>query len=270
MRSLRAALGVLAVTAGLLVACGPDELPPVENGGGVLVPTRIGDGPTTTPPTTAMRVTTSGQPAVAGTLPVPTAPQGSGVPDGTARPSQGLGDLPSQAGDGITDSKVFVLGDSVLEKTGACCTNELARVLEPLGWKVVLDAQDGRTPAQALEVLRSRRAEIGQVAVILIGSAQDPGGDFRRDLQTMLSLLAGVPRVVLLTVSEYAPAMVGVNDVILEAGLREPTRIVLVDWNRVSRTAKGVLDTDRLHVTDLGAEVLARTIATVLGPAPTA
>jgi|GEM_PF-5484755 hypothetical protein len=240
------------IVAGLLAACAP-EVPATSDdaGGSPLVPTRIGDGPaatTTVPPTTAV--------SIVGTLPTPT------TPDVTARPSVGLGDLPSQVAADLTDPRLFLVGDSVL--TQAVGAGQLDAILGPLGWTVVADAQTGRTAGQAVGVVQARRDEIGQVVVVAVGN--DGSTDVAGEIQLMLAVLAGVPRVVLLTASA-AGLPTAVNDAIRQAALREPSRVALVDWQRVATNAAGVLDPAG-SLTPLGAEVLARTIATVLGPAP--
>jgi hypothetical protein len=261
-------LAALAVVP-LLAACGPDfkGQSADDSSAGYLVPTRIGSGPTTAAPPTS-RATTTAPPTTVGIQNTIEAPTVDPAPSNTARPAVQLGDLPGQVSANLSDPRVFVLGDSILASTGPCCTNQLQQVLGPLGWQITLDAQPDRTPAQALEVLQARRNEIGQVAVILIGNSAEPGGDVKLELQTMLSLLAGVPRVVLMTVSEVGEQAKAVNEVVREAGVREPNRVVLVDWDNVAKSTKNVLMKDHYHLTELGSEVLARAIATVLGPAP--
>jgi hypothetical protein len=266
-------IGAVVSLALVVSACGPRVPQDAGDASGeaVLLPTRIGSGPTTTlveiPTTASTAATTTTAPPAPETIPVPSVDPNTDAP---LRPEVDPGQLPGQAG-AITDARVFLLGDAVLAATSATVSNQAANVLGPLGWRIVLDARSGRTPTEAIDVLRARRAEIGQVAVILVGNNQD--GDlatWKRQLQTMLGLLAGVPKVVLFTLSESRPAVAALNDVIRDVGLQEPNRVVLVDWHRVSATTKGVLEKNKVDLTPLGAEVLARTIGTVLGPAPVA
>jgi len=145
--------------------------------------------------------------------------------------------------------------------------NTARNVLEPLGWKVTLDAVDGRFADAAITVLRNRRRDIGQVVVILIGN--NYGGNeelMGRQFDTMLSLLDGVPRIVFLTVEEYEAKQAEVN-----AELRRVAadpRVTLVDWNTIVKGTLGANRPDGLHLTPFGAGVLARTIADAVGPAP--
>jgi lysophospholipase L1-like esterase len=167
----------------------------------------------------------------------------------------------------VTDNRLFLLGDSVMGTMRPGNTDEARKVLEPLGWKVTLDAADGRFADEAISVLRDRRKDIGQVVVILIGN--NYGGDEKlmaRQFDTMLALLDGVPRIVFLTVEEAAAKQAEVN-----AELRRiaaDPRVTLVDWNAVVKSTQGANRPDGLHLTPFGAAVLARTIADAVGPAP--
>jgi len=203
---------------------------------------------------------------VESTTTIPTAPS-SLSPFPTARPGIPVDQLPadSTVEAGITDNRLFLLGDSVM---GTLRSGNTARnVLEPLGWKVTLDAVDGRFADAAITVLRNRRHDIGQVVVILIGN--NYGGNeelMGRQFDTMLSLLDGVPRIVFLTVEEYEAKQAEVN-----AELRRVAadpRVTLVDWNTIVKGTLGANRPDGLHLTPFGAGVLARTIADAVGPAP--
>jgi hypothetical protein len=188
----------------------------------------------------------------------------------TARPGIAVGELP---GGGtvdplVTDSRLFLLGDSVMGAMRPGNTDQARKVLAPLGWKVTIDAVDGRFPAEAIDVLRQRRAEIGQVVVILIGN--NYGGDERlmgQQFDTMLALLAGVPRVVFLTVEEFTADRAEVNRELRREAARD-ARVQLVDWNRLVSATAGANIADGLHLTPFGAALLARAIADAVGPAP--
>ena len=57
------------------------------------------------------------------------------------------------------------------------------------------------------------------------------------------------------------------NDVLRTAAAVDP-RLVLIDWERMSREIPGVLSDDRLHPTRYGADVLAQAVGITLGKAP--
>ena len=248
---------LLAVTA-VLAAC-------AGHGGSTSVVTvaAVPSPPTTSSPVTTVATTTI---PVASTTTIPTVPL-SPSPFPTARPGIPVDQLPadSTVEAGITDNRLFLLGDSVM---GTLRSGNTARnLLEPLGWKVTLDAVDGRFADAAITVLRDRRRDIGQVVVILIGN--NYGGNeelIGRQFDTMLALLDGVPRIVFLTVEEYEAKQAEVN-----AELRRVAadpRVTLVDWNTIVKGTLGANRPDGLHLTPFGAGVLARTIADAVGPAP--
>ena len=256
MRAVR----LLAATA-LLAACTgghAGSTPAVTLGA---VPT----APTTRPTVTTVATTTI---PVASTTTIPVAPSPAS-PFPTARPDTPVEQLPASGAvdAGLTDNRLFLLGDSVMGTMRPGNTDAARKVLEPLGWKVTLDAVDGRFADAAITVLRDRRRDIGQIVVILIGN--NYGGDEQligRQFDTMLYLLDGVSRIVFLTVEEYEAKQAEVN-----AELRRiaaDPRVTLVDWNTIVKGTLGANRPDGLHLTPFGAAVLARTIADAVGPAP--
>jgi hypothetical protein len=253
------------LVAGLLLgacASSPTGAPPEANPGGA--PPGPASSPTvaTVPTTTIPASRTDATTTIPGASSYP-------FPFPTARPGIAVGELPGggTVDTRVADNRLFLLGDSVMATMRAGNTDEARKALEPLGWKVTLDAADGRFADEAITVLRDRRKDIGQVVVILIGN--NYGGDERligRQLDTMVALLDGVPRVVFLTVEEFAAKQAQVN-----AELRRiaaDPRVTLVDWNAVVKNAPGANRPDGLHLTPFGAAVLARTIADAVGPAP--
>jgi hypothetical protein len=158
----------------------------------------------------------------------------------TARPGIPVGQLPGggTVDPRVTDNRLFLLGDSVLDTMGQGNTDEARKVLEPLGWKVTLDAVDGRFADDAISVLRDRRKDIGHVVVILTGN--NYGGDEKlmaRQFDTMLALLDGVPRIVFLTVEEFAAKQAEVNTELRR--IAADPRVTLVDWNAVVKGTRG-------------------------------
>jgi hypothetical protein len=168
---------------------------------------------------------------------------------------------------GVSDNRVFLLGDSVMAAMNPGYTNAANKVLDPLGWKVTIDARESRSPINGIQVLRTRRKDIGQVAVILLGN--NYGGNksiWAGQVQQMLSALDGVPVVVFLTVEEYQPNRADVNAVLRDAA--SDPRVVLVDWNAISASVPGAIAHDGLHLNPSGATVMAQSIANAIGLAP--
>lgn len=165
----------------------------------------------------------------------------------------------------VTQNHVFVLGDSVL--LGAA--NEIPAALP--GWQVIVDAKVSRFLNQAIEVLQARRAEIGNAGVVVIQQGNNYLGSeqqFRDEIDQTMAVLAGVPKVIWLTVAEFRADRADVNKEILEAAQRYPN-IVLADWNGAWLPNRGAfVSRDGLHLTRPGARAMAALIASVVGAAP--
>jgi hypothetical protein len=167
----------------------------------------------------------------------------------------------------VTQNHVFVLGDSVL--LGAA--NEIPAALP--GWQVIVDAKVSRFLNQGIEVLQARRAEIGNAGVVVIQQGNNYLGNeeqFRDEIDQTMAVLAGVPKVIWLTVAEFTQSRVDVNKEILAAAERYPN-IVLADWNGTWLPNRHAFASrDGLHLTRPGARAMAALIASVVGAPPSA
>lgn len=167
----------------------------------------------------------------------------------------------------VTQNHVFVLGDSVL--LGAA--NEIPAALP--GWQVIVDAKVSRFLNQGIEVLQARRAEIGDAGVVVIQQGNNYLGNeqqFREEIDQTMAVLAGVPKVIWLTVSEFTQSRVDVNKEILAAAERYPN-IQLADWNGTWLPNRHAFASrDGLHLTRPGAQAMAALIASVVGVPPAA
>ncbi len=202
---------------------------------------------TTSSTTTTSTTTTTASTTTSTTAPPPPAP----APVVTTAPPP----PPLPAG----DDRVFVLGDSVL--LGAATTVPDALV----GWAVTFDALGSRRLPQAIEVLRARRAEIGRVVVIQQGNNYIAGeGSFAAQIDEAMAVLAGVERVVWLTVAEKWPSRVEINAAIRAAPQRWPQAVV-ADWASVI-AAHPEYAGDMLHLTAAGRVAIAQLIASHVGP----
>ena len=165
----------------------------------------------------------------------------------------------------VSQNHVFVMGDSVL--LGAA--EEIPAALP--GWNVIVDAKVSRFLNQGIEVLQARRAEIGAGGVVVIQQGNNYLGSeqqFREEIDQTMAVLAGVPKVVWITVSEFTRSRVDVNREILAAAERYPN-IVLADWNGIWLANRAFTSHDGLHLKAAGQAAFAQMVAQVVGAPPT-
>jgi hypothetical protein len=117
----------------------------------------------------------------------------------------------------------------------------------------------GSTPSTALQVVGSKRRELGPVVVVNVGYNDWPAV---YDVDRMMRALktAGVRSVVWVTLREatsYADVYAQSNARIRKAASRWKGRLVVADWNAYSR-GKPWFRQDGLHLTTSGALGLAR------------
>jgi lysophospholipase L1-like esterase len=174
----------------------------------------------------------------------------------------------------ITDDRVFLVGDSITESISSRYSGAVCDALNPLGWDVTVDAVMGRQTSDAVQSLRTHLADVGQVMVVLIGhnDAIDPAS-YRTQLERLFALVPDVRRIYLLTNYQFEKGRDRMNAVLEEEAASDGTggpddRIELVDWNTVVEGVKGAIRSDGLHLTPIGQEALAGTIASALGLAP--
>lgn len=155
---------------------------------------------------------------------------------------------------------LYAVGDSVL--LGA--EPYLRTTLD--GWDVRLDARVSRGVPEGFDLVRLNRDRIGDVLVVVLGHNYGGGGKFGPWLENLLSGLTDVPRVVLVTVTEWSGAQPEVNRAIRQAPARHPN-VVVADWAAVAAANPQFLR-DHVHTTRSGAVALANLIAVMAGPAP--
>jgi lysophospholipase L1-like esterase len=167
----------------------------------------------------------------------------------------------------ITDKRLFLLGDSVMASLAARYTDEGRKVLEPLGWQLTLDAEVSRSPLGALQELKKRQRDIPEVVVILIG--HNYGGNLpvvTQQFHDIMGQLTKPKKIVFLLNEEFKSSIADVNNVIRDLATKDP-RIHIVDWNAVS-AGPAFRGPDNVHLTPLGAKLLAVIIAQAVGAAP--
>jgi hypothetical protein len=234
-------LGALAVT----VACGSDD------------PGAIETGPGTAPIGVLPPVVTTAVPAA-----TDTEPAFSSVPRTTTPISPD-----AQVGRLVDGNRVIMIGDSVMASTSERYSNDMCYALLPLDWQVEMDAETGRFAEFGDDVLDERLAAGWDTAVILLGNNyRGNQQQYREQMDDLVARLAPRP-VVLLTVSEFEPSRVNVNEVIFELA-QKYDNVLIVDWGATTAADPSLVGADGLHLTTKGRSALASEIALALGPAP--
>ena len=174
----------------------------------------------------------------------------------------------------ITDNRVYLVGDSITESISSRYSGAVCDALNPLGWDVTVDAVMGRQTADAVQSLRAHLGDVGQVMVVLIGHNDgiDPTS-YKAQLDRLIALVPDVRRIYLLTNYQFEKGRDRMNAVLQQEAAADGTggpddRIELVDWNTDVSGVKGAIRQDGLHLTSIGQEALAGTIAAALGLAP--
>ncbi len=174
----------------------------------------------------------------------------------------------------LTDNRVYLVGDSITESISSRYSGAVCDALNPLGWDVTVDAVMGRQTTDAVQSLRAHLTDVGQVLVVLIGHNDgiDPV-NYKAQLDRLIALVPDVRRIYLLTNYQFEKGRDRMNAVLQQEAAADGTggpddRIELVDWNTVVSGVKGAIRQDGLHLTSIGQEALAGTIASALGLAP--
>lgn len=246
------ALGAATVAAGVLaamLAAAPDETRPELLAGMdlststtlVAIPrpstTSTSAGPTTTPSTA---------PAVA-------APTTSAAPT-TALPA------PPPAPSTTPQGPVLAVGDSVMLAAQQA-------LVDAGGGRVWVDAAVARQVSDGLDVLQQYRDNGTLASVSAVVVHLGTNGPLRApELERLLEILAGVPRVVLVTVRVPRP-WEGESNANVHAGVARSPAMRLADWYQVS-AQPGMLGDDGVHPSPSGARAFATAILEQSADAP--
>ena len=210
-------------------------------------------------------------PTVAGVGQVPATPTAVREPIVVVRPPVNVDGTEAQLiGDIVDGNRILMIGDSILASTSSRYGDHMCEALVPLGWQVAVEAEPSRFIDFGNRVLdkllldEATPEEDWNAAVVFLGSNYD-GDEAKYEAELVRTLDRLAPRpTLLLTVSEYRPDYVEVNEVVNRLGAARDN-VTVVDWKSISETP-GVLSSDRLHPTDTGRRVLAEAIAAALGP----
>lgn len=175
--------------------------------------------------------------------------------------------LDAQVGALVGGNRVLLIGDSVMASTATRYSGAMCEALVPLGWQVEVDAETGRFIDFGDDVLDERLSAGWDVGVILLGNNyRDDQNEFRLRLEEMVQRLSPKP-VVLLTVTEFTPSRLEVNQVIFDlAGTYD--NVLIVDWGATTAADTSLTGGDGLHLTDKGRAALAEQVALALGQSP--
>lgn len=165
------------------------------------------------------------------------------------------------SGVATSDSRLFMVGDSVLEAAWPT-----AAALLP-SWRVTADAEVGRRMTDGIGVVDHRRSDIGDVAVVVLGHNYTVGEGFEAQFERMMRSLSDLSRVVWVTPAEWSDGQAEVGSVIRMAPARFPN-VVVADWAALSGENPGYLQGDGVHLTVAGVVALADLVARSVGPGP--
>lgn len=168
----------------------------------------------------------------------------------------------------VSGNRLLVLGDSILAGTASRYGGAMCSALEPLGWKVAVEAEAGQMIGFGRTVLRDRIYEGWDAAVVFLGT--NYGGNaktYETDLTAIVTSLAPRPTLVL-TTTLFRSTMQQVNEIIRVVASKN-SNVTVLDWGTASMQP-GLLNKDQVHPTDAGREVLVASIASSFGSAPTA
>jgi lysophospholipase L1-like esterase len=210
-------------------------------------------------------------PTVAGVGAVPAAPTAIREPIVVVRPPvQEDGTEAKLIGELVDGNRVLLIGDSILASTSSRYGDQMCEALVPLGWQVDVEAEPSRFVDFGNRVLDKllpddvAPEDDWDAAVVFLGSNYGNNAlRYEAELVRILDRLAPRPTL-LLTVTEYRPSYVEVNEVVERLG-SERENVTVLDWKTISETP-GILSGDRLHPTDTGRRVLAESVAAALGP----
>lgn len=173
-----------------------------------------------------------------------------------------------QVGANAQGNRLLVIGDSIFAATASRYGGAMCKALEPLGWRVAVEAEAGQMVSFGRTVIRERIYEGWDAAVVFLGT--NYGGNeqsYSTDLTRIVESLAPRPTL-LLTASVFKPSIAQVNRVIRTVAAKNP-HVSVLDWSTASAQA-GVLNRDKVHPTDAGRQLLVASVAAALGQAPTA
>lgn len=151
-------------------------------------------------------------------------------------------------------TRVLILGDSVMAGATARYAADLP------GRDVTVDAMVNRSTRQGAEVVAQRGADWDVVVILLAHNDGGSPGAYQPAARAILDQLAGVPRVVWLTLHEVRPYYRDVNAFLRDEATRRPNFRV-ADWNALVSQHPEAVVADGLHLRGPGPELMAGFVA---------
>ncbi|HOG48491.1 MAG TPA: acyltransferase family protein [Anaerolineae bacterium] len=178
----------------------------------------------------------------------------------TPRPTQPATPTPSPTPDAAPPgpARVYAIGDSVM--LGA--VGALQRALGD----IEIDAAISRQFFAATNILRARRAA-GLSSPVVVVHMGNNGGITRSEFDEMMQALAGVQRVVFLSL-KVPREWEGPNNAIIAEGVARYPNAVLVDWRAASLERPDYFWEDGIHLRPEGAQAYAALVAAAVMSTP--
>ena len=184
-----------------------------------------------------------------------TNPNGSAFTSSVASSSSASSTLPAAPTPPRTDAALGVTATSIGDSVMLGAAYELARVLG----SVDVDAAVGRQMNVVLQNIESRKAQ-GLLADTVIVQVGNNGPISKDQFQTMMELLSGQKRVIVLNVKVPLPWQ-DPNNAIIAEGVKHYKNATFVDWNSASEPHPEYFWTDNVHLRPEGAAAYVALIA---------
>jgi len=154
----------------------------------------------------------------------------------------------------VVRAKVSAIGDSVFDDARDALA---ARITE-----LVLDAQLGRQATGSLAAARALRDSggLGDEVILQVGNN---GVVTKSQFDQFMEVFSSVRRVVVVNVRVPRPWEEPNNEVLAE-GVKRTPNAVLVDWNKLGSSYPDVFESDSVHLTRAGTQLLVEAIAAQL------
>jgi hypothetical protein len=172
-----------------------------------------------------------------------------------AAPPTPVPPAPAPASARQTSRRVTAIGDSIM--LGAAAT------LQDTIGGIEIDAAVSRQAQAGIARLQTRAAggSLGDVVVVHLGN----NGTFtERQFESLMDILADVPRVVIVNLA-VPRAWESPNNNVLASGVRRHPNAVLVDWHSASAGRSDLFWGDGMHLRPTGATIYATLLATAIG-----
>lgn len=204
------------------------------------------------PPVESVLITATSPPATDTPPPTSTATAAATVTEARVAP------LPTATFPIVTplspEDRITAVGDSVMLSA--------KRELERLIGKLNMDAEVGRSPSTAVEVMRAlhARGELGSVVIIHIGN----NGFFTEKQIDDIMWMAGGARLVVFVNVKVPRRWESPNNITMAQKIQQYPNAVLIDWYSASINRPELFYTDGVHLRPEGTQAYASLIAAVL------